>query len=220
MVVCPSNWTLPGTPGVSLPVDISLIAAACPALESLTLNSVVEPVANCARCLEQTQQLRCLRGLNLGGLWLNDPATPALAGMTRLQKLQLHNAPRMTAGGLDELTALTRLRQLLAQQLGPDRTICLELNTQEVCVPELKQHWRRRGNAAVVHGCRMLQHACGWPSALVWLLVRVQQLVSNAVQLCMIATFLSSLTLCCLSRFTHCCAGRRIACMAAASAGM
>lgn len=67
--------------------------------------------------------------LCLGGLNLTDTALAALAGLIRLQELELHNAPQLTPDGVKHLTALRKLSGLRLNDVGCLRGISCNLRS-------------------------------------------------------------------------------------------
>lgn len=106
--------------------DVEAIAASCPNLKRVTLNGVVESDVysdDVAKSFRAMQHLPQLTHLCLGGPWLTNNTAAVVAGMTGLHSLQLHNAPALMANGLQRLTALQQLRELLLDFVGRGRDV-------------------------------------------------------------------------------------------------
>lgn len=115
--------------------DMTLIAAYCPNLQRLTLNSVVADNDGSGTCEAIRQLRRELKGLThlcVGGPWLKTTTAAALATLTTLTSLEIKNAPNLRAAGLEKLTALRELRVLEVEGVGYGRELQFSLRHSAV----------------------------------------------------------------------------------------
>jgi hypothetical protein len=120
------NEDLSESGGCLFDVDLQRLASCCPNLKRLTLNGVVhvdwqldiytdEDFAFHVRVMQRRLPLTHLCP---GGPWLIDDIAAVIACMTSLHSLQLHNAPLLTARGLERITALQQLQELRLDFVG------------------------------------------------------------------------------------------------------
>jgi hypothetical protein len=107
------------------PGDVERLVCCCPVLEHLWMPGLVQAGVDVSALL----QLTALTGLFIGGaVWNNEVAVSVLAGMTRLQELQLCDAPGFTDEGLLALSALTCLTKLAVLSCKLSSTLPTFLN--------------------------------------------------------------------------------------------
>jgi hypothetical protein len=109
--------------------------------------------------------------LCLGGLCLTDSAAFALAGITRLRDLELHNSPLLTPEGVAQLVKLRQLSRLKVDGIGACRSsICCLTSDSQVSFAALTVGWglmtTHTNLADVGQGCKVPRKVLdGGPSA-------------------------------------------------------
>lgn len=89
--------------------DLQSISSSCPCLRALHMQGLVEPGADLSSLL----QLRQCRDLSVGGRAFGDHAVEVVAQMTQLTSLSWYCSTGFSSVGLNQLTALTNLQQLV-----------------------------------------------------------------------------------------------------------
>jgi hypothetical protein len=97
------------------PGDIARLVECCPALESLWVPGLLQPIVE----LSPLTALTALTELVVGGEVVHDGmASSVLAKMTGLERLRIYFVPHLTDAGLLSLSSLRQLEQLAAWKCG------------------------------------------------------------------------------------------------------